>query len=110
MYFSFVLSQQEMLYFAIDNVDLKIDTLYDKNQLLWAVIMTYQNKTNKIIDLSIERNSKRESRQIKNLRKLITVSLQTVANTECKNYVSLSPTDKLNFILKIMQSRVYQNH
>ena len=47
VYFPFLLSQQEMLYFAIDNVDLKIDTPDGKNQLHGKVIMTYQNKTNK---------------------------------------------------------------
>ena len=43
----FPLSQQEMLYFAIDNADLKIDTPDGKNQLHGAVIMAYQNETNK---------------------------------------------------------------
>ena len=47
MYSPFPLSQQEMLYFAIDKADLKTDTPDDKNQLHGTVIMTYHNETNK---------------------------------------------------------------
>ena len=47
VYSPFPLSQQEMLYFAIDKADLKIDTPDDKNQLHGTVIMTYHNETNK---------------------------------------------------------------
>ena len=36
-----------MLYFAIDNADLKIDSPDAKNQLHVTVIMAYQNETNK---------------------------------------------------------------
>ena len=39
--FPFHLSQEEMLYFAIDNADLKIDTSDGKNQLHGAVITAY---------------------------------------------------------------------
>ena len=39
VYFPFPLCQQEMLYFAIDNADLKVDTPDEKNQLHGTVIM-----------------------------------------------------------------------
>ena len=58
-----------MLYFAIDNADLKIDSPDGKNQLHVTVIMAYQNETNKKeeFDLVILRNSKRESKRSKDL-------------------------------------------
>ena len=61
MYFPFPLSQQEMLYFAIDNGELEIDTPDGKNQLHETVIMADQNETNKKeeSDVVIFRNSKR---------------------------------------------------
>ena len=67
VYFPLPISQQEMLYFAIDNADLKIDTPDGKNQLHGTIIMAYQNETNKKdeSDLAIMQNSKRESKQSK---------------------------------------------
>ena len=64
VYLPFPLSQQEMLYFAIDNADLKIDTPDGRNQLHGTVIMAYQNETSKKeeSDFVIMRNSKRESK------------------------------------------------
>ena len=67
VYFPFPLSQQEMLYFAIDNADFKKDTPDGKNHLHGTVIIGYQNETNKKeeSDLVIVRNSKRESKRSK---------------------------------------------
>ena len=80
VYFPFPLSQQEMLYFAIDNADLKIDTPDGKNQLHGTVIMAYQNENSKKeeSDLVIMRNSKRESKRSKDpIYKVNTFTLQT---------------------------------
>ena len=99
-YFPFLLSQQEMLYFAIDNVDLKIDTPDGKNQLHGKVIMAYQNKTNKKeeSDHVIVRNSKRESKQSKDpIYKVTYCQPPNRTNTECKNYVSLCSVDQVKF-------------
>ena len=100
MYFPFPLSQQEMLYFAIDNADLKIDTPDGKNQLHGTVIMTYQNETNKKeeSDLVIMRNSKRESKRSKDpIYKVKYCHPPNRTNTECKDYVSLCSTDQVRF-------------
>ena len=100
VYFPFPLSQQEMLYFAIDNADLKIDTPDGKNQLHGTVIMTYQNETNKKeeSDLVIMRNSKRESKLSEDpIYKVKYCHLPNRTNTECKDYVSLCSTDQVKF-------------
>ena len=94
----FSLSQQEMLYFANDNADLRIDTPVGKNQLHGTLIMAYQNETSNKEEsgLVILRNSKKSLNEIKIwFVKLLTVSLET--NTECKNYVSLYLTDQVQF-------------
>ena len=67
VYFPFRLSQQEMLYFAINNTNLKIYTPDGKNQSRRTVIMAYQNETNKKeeSDLVIVEISKRGSKQSK---------------------------------------------
>ena len=100
VYFPFPLSQQEMLYFAIDNADLKIDTPDGKNQLHGTVIMAYQNETSKKeeSDLVIMRNSKRESKLSKDpIYKVKYCHLPNRTNTECKDYVSLCSTDQVKF-------------
>ena len=95
VYFPFPLCQQEMLYFAIDNADLKVDTPDEKNQLHGTVIMPYQNETNKKedSDLVIVRNSKREDP----IYKVKYCQPLNHTNTKCKNYVSLCSTDKVKF-------------
>ena len=100
LYFPFPLSQKEMLYFAVDNADLKIDTPDGTNQLHETDIMTYQNETNKKekSDLVLVRNSKRESKRSKDpIYKVKYCQLSNRANTECKNYVSLCSTDQVKF-------------
>ena len=47
MSFPFFLSQQEILYFAVDNANSKIDKPDCKNQLDGKIIVTYQLKTKK---------------------------------------------------------------
>ena len=96
----FPLSQQEMLYFAIDNADLKIDTPDGKNQLHGAVIMAYQNEINKKeeSDLVIMQNSKWESKRSKDpIYKVKYCQPPNRTNTECKDYVSLCSTDQVKF-------------
>ena len=100
VYLPFPLSQQEMLYFAIDNADLKIDTPDGKNQLHGAVIMAYQNETNKKeeSDLVIMQNSKWESKRSKDpIYKVKYCQPPNRTNTECKDYVSLCSTDQVRF-------------
>ena len=100
VYFPFPLSQQQMLYFAIDNADLKIDTPDGKNQLHGTVIMAYQNETNKKdeSDLVIMRNSKRQSKRCKDLiYKVRYCHPPNRTNTECKDYVSLCSNDQVKF-------------
>ena len=89
-----------MLYFAIDNADLKIDTPDGKNQLHGTVIMAYQNETNKKeeSDLVFVRNSKRESKRSKDpIYKVKYCQPPNRTNTECKNYVLLCSTDQVKF-------------
>ena len=100
VYFPFPLCQQEMLYFAIDNADLKVDIPDGKNQLHGTVIMAYQNETNKKedSDLVIVRNSKRESKRSKDpIYKVKYCQPLNRTNTKCKNYVSLCSTDQVKF-------------
>ena len=100
VYFPLPLSQQEMLYFAIDNADLKIDTPDGKNQLHGTVIMAYQNETNKKdeSDLVIMQNSKRESKQSKDPIYKVKYSYPpNCTNTERKDYVSLCSIDQVKF-------------
>ena len=56
-----------MLYFAIDNADFKKDTPDGKNNLHGAVIIGYQNETNKKEESELVnvQNSKRESKRSK---------------------------------------------
>ena len=63
----FSLSQQEMLYFANDNADLRIDTPVGKNQLHGTLIMAYQNETSNKEEsgLVILRNSKKSLTEVK---------------------------------------------
>ena len=100
MYFLFPLSQQEMFYFAIDNADLKVDTLDSKNQLHKTFIIAYQNETKQKeeSDLVIFRNSKRESKRSKDpIYKVKYCQPPNHKKTECKNYVSLCSTDQVKF-------------
>ena len=63
----FFFFQQEMLYFAIDKVNLKIDTPDRKNPLHETVTVAFQNERNKKVEsnLAIVQNSKSESRRSK---------------------------------------------
>ena len=63
----FFFFQQEMLYFAIDKVNLKIDTPDRKNPLHETVTVACQNERNKKDEsnLAIVQNSKSESRKSK---------------------------------------------
>ena len=100
VYFPFRLSQQKMLYFAINNTNLKIYTPDGKNQSRRTVIMAYQNETNKKeeSDLVIVEISKRESKQSKDpIYKVKCCQPPNHINTECKNYASLCSTDQVKF-------------
>ena len=100
MYFPFPLSQQEMLYFTIDNANLKKDTPDGKHQLRGTVVMAYQDETNKMeeTDLVIVPDLKRESKRSKDLiYKVIYCQPPHHANTECRNYVSFCSTDQVKF-------------
>ena len=110
MYFLFPLFHQEMLYFAIDNVDVKIDTPYGKNQLHGTVIMAYQNETTKkkSLTLLLCEAQKGNISEVKiRFIKLNTVSLQTVQIQNVKIMFHGVQLIKLNFILQIIRSGVY---
>ena len=99
-----------MLYFAIDNADLKIDTPDGKNQLHGTVIMAYQNETNKKdkSDLVIMRNLKRQSKRCKDpIYKVRYCHLQTAQIQNVKIMFHCVQMIKLNSILQMIQSGAY---
>ena len=110
MCFSFLLSQQEMLYFAFDNASFKIDTPDGKNHLHAAVIVAYQNKTNKKEEshLVIKRNSKSGSKR--NQDPIYKVSYCQLPNRTIQGLKIVFHCVQLiksNLILQMMQSGVY---
>ena len=110
MCFSFLLSQQEMLYFAFDNASFKIDTPDGKNHLHATVIVAYQNKTNKKEEshLVIKRNSKSESKTNQDpIYKVSYCQLPNRTMQGVKIVFHCVQLIKSNLILQMMQSGVY---
>ena len=89
-----------MIYFSIDNANLKTDTPGGKNQLQSTVIVAYQkeskNKQTKkqTSDLFSTRNQKREAKRGKDpIYKVTYCQHSNRTDTKCKNYTSLSSPD-----------------